>query len=134
MKVVIETPKWSFTKYGTDGGRPVPEFVSPLPNIFNYGYVEGTKAADGMEEDAIVLGPTLKAGDRVEARRVGVVRFLDRGLKDDKIVCSMRGRLSASERASISAFFTVYAAYKTLRYALAGRPHPVCRYLGFFEE
>lgn len=57
MKIVIETPKYSFWKYQkTDKGYER-AFFSPLPTIFNYGFIEGTTGPDGMEEDVVVLGP-----------------------------------------------------------------------------
>ncbi len=115
MRVFIETPRWSFTKYGISEGMLEKEYVSPLPTLFNYGFVIGTKAADGMEEDAIVLGKTLKQGQTVEVREVGVVRFRDGGLEDDKLVMSSGVGAGFVDRAMINVFFTVYAVFKTLR-------------------
>jgi inorganic pyrophosphatase len=115
MRVTVETPRWSFTKCRIEGGRLVREFASPLPSIFNYGFVAGTVAADGSGEDAIVLGARLDAGEAVDVVRVGTVRFVDDGVRDDKAVTSSDGKISQSDRAAVWAFFMFYALFKTVR-------------------
>lgn len=130
MLAVIETPRWSFTKYRVVDGRPVAEFRSPLPNIFNYGYIEGTRAPDGMEEDAIVLGPTLKAGARVDAKGAGVVLFRDAGVTDDKRVLSADGRIGFADWLAINAFFIAYSAFKTVRRLIIERRLGACVFGG----
>ena len=130
MRIVVETPRWSFVKYRLTDGKAVRELVSPLPNLFNYGFVEGTMAADGMEEDAILLGPALRAGARVDAAKVGVVRFIDDGKRDDKIVASATGGMSLVDRAKIRVFFTAYAAFKTAHYLVRGHRWALCNFGG----
>ena len=56
MKIIIETPKYSFWKYNKTEKGYEKVFFSPLPTIFNYGFVEGTKSADGMEEGKTLMG------------------------------------------------------------------------------
>lgn len=134
MRAFIETPKWSVVKYKAEGGRLVREFVSPLPNLFNYGFIEGTKAPDGMEEDAIVLGPTLMAGARVEAKRAAVVLFTDAGVRDNKTVLSVDGKIGRADLLAIYAFFIVYSAYKTLRHLLVERRLKACVFGGIVRN
>jgi inorganic pyrophosphatase len=131
MKVTVETPKWSFTKYRAGKGGVEAEFRSPLPNLFTYGFLDGTKAEDGMEEDVIVLEGGFRPGERVEVTEVGVVRFTDDGKKDDKIVASVVGRIGWGDVAKIRVFFTVYAMFKTARGFFAERRLVRCSFGGF---
>ena len=130
MEVIIETPKWSFVKYVHEGGRFRPALKSPLPTLFNYGYVKGVDGRDGMPQDAIVLGARLPQGGEVEVRPVGVVRFTDCGLKDDKMVTSKDGRMAVTDMVKIHAFFTAYALFKTVRCLLQERRLAMCLYGG----
>ena len=126
MEVVIEIPAGSFVKTAEREGRLVREFISPLPSLFNYGYAVGIQGADGMPQDVVVLGPQLRRGQHVLVERVAVVRFSDRGLRDDKWVARVDTRPpSLWERTVLILFFTVYAAFKRLRYGGAG-----CRFEG----
>ena len=59
VEVIIEVPRGGFIKRHPDGAV---DFVSPVPCPFNYGSVEGSEAADGDPQDALVLGPTLQPG------------------------------------------------------------------------
>jgi len=130
VKVIVETPKWSFTKYHTVRGKTEREFLSPLPNLFNYGYIPGTKAADGMEKDVIVLGARMPQGpaDVVEA---GVVSIIDDGLADDKVIASADGKVTEDAKIRIHIFFSAYMAYKAVRYLVAERRLAKCSYGGF---
>ena len=110
VRVLIETPKGSFLKRDSRGRI---DFVSPLPCPFNYGSVEGTRAADGEPVDALVLGPRLPRGTTVVAHVLGRARFVDAGEPDDKWLCALEEReLRAAERRSITRFFRVYALVK----------------------
>jgi inorganic pyrophosphatase len=131
MKVTVETPKWSFTKYRVGKGGVEAEFWSPLPNLFTYGFLEGTKAEDGMEEDVIILEGGYAPGELVEAREIGVVRFIDDGKKDDKRVASVSGRIGAFDATKIRVFFTVYALFKVLRSLTKEGRLIRCRFGGF---
>ena len=130
MEVVVETPKGSLIKYSLRGDTLKKEYASPLPNLFNYGFIPGTKAADGMEKDAIILGPKLRTGEKVKVNDVGVVRFMDDGLVDDKIVTSLDGRIGFFDKNRIHLFFTVYMLFKSLRYLVHERRLAKCGYLG----
>jgi inorganic pyrophosphatase len=130
MRVFIETPKYSFVKYRIVGGALKREFLSPLPNLFNYGFIEGTVSADGMEKDAIVLGRRLKQGIEVDVAQVGVVHIIDGGVMDDKVVTSSDGKMSFWDRVKIEVFFRAYMEYKKARCIVLGGNRK-CSYGGF---
>ncbi|MFH1055214.1 MAG: inorganic diphosphatase [Candidatus Altiarchaeota archaeon] len=131
MRVVVETPRWSLVKYRRVEGGFVKEFTSPLPTFFNYGFVEGTEGADGMPRDSIVLGSRLRQGASVEVKQAGVVKFVDDGREDDKLVTSSDGLVNPAERISIHLFFTTYMLFKTVYYLLREGRITRCRYGGF---
>lgn len=98
--VRIEVPRGSFVKRSEARGI---EFLSPVPCPFNYGCVPGRMGGDGDPLDALVLGPRLGLGAEVEVPVVGVVRFLDDGREDDKLVCG------EGPPRGVAAFFRLYA-------------------------
>lgn len=98
----------SFIKWGADGGV---DFVSPVPCPFNYGSAVGVPGADGDPADIVWLGPRRRRGSRARVPVVAVVRFTDRGIRDDKWVCSERP-LRRRDRAALQVFFEVYALLK----------------------
>jgi len=118
MTVVVEVPRWGFVKRGANGHV---DFVSPLPCPFNYGSVPGLVGLEGDLLDALVLGPRLARGTRLEVHAFGAIGFLDRGIYDDKLVCWTHppGRL---QRRLVVVFFHCYALAKGLLNVLRGRP------------
>ena len=116
----IETPRWSFTKYRWDGKGHVPILKSPLPTIFNYGFVEGLTAGDGDPRDAIVLGAPIEQGQSIDFPVRGLAAFFDKGREDGKLILSQKP-LSLADRMMINAFFIVYAIFKTVRGVFFGR-------------
>lgn len=122
VPIVIEVPRFSFVKRGPTGAI---DFVSPLPSPFNYGSIPGTLAEDGEPRDALLLGPRLPRGTRREATVLGVVRFLDAGVADPKVVVGQR--LGRADRVTIDGFFHLYALAKRC----AGRRPS--RYEGFID-
>jgi inorganic pyrophosphatase len=129
VEVRIEVPRRGFIKRGTYSGRVV--LVSPLPSPFNYGSVMGTLGEDGDPLDAIVLGPPRAMGESVRVRVRAVVRFVDRGLTDDKLVCS-DGELDAFELARVEWFFRFYAFGKRWMSRVIGVRSPT-RFAGVRE-
>ncbi len=85
VEVVVEIPKGSFIKRGSTGQV---DFVSPLPCPFNYGSVPNYIGLEGDLLDAVVLGPRLQAGTLLRIKAWGAVTLTDRGMSDDKLVCS----------------------------------------------
>ena len=110
LDVVIEIPRGSFLKRGSTGRI---DFVSPLPCPFNYGSVPQYLGLEGDLLDAVVLGPRLPAGKHVLIRAWGAVVFTDRGMTDDKLICS-HAPLRQIDRDRVLRFFRFYARCKGL--------------------
>ena len=118
LDVVIEIPRGSFLKRGSTGRI---DFVSPLPCPFNYGSVPIYLGLEGDLLDAVVLGPRLPLGARIRVKAWGAVTLTDRGMMDDKLICSDRPP-SAAEHLEILRFFRFYAKCKGLLNAWRRRP------------
>jgi len=115
---VIEVPRGSFLKRGFTGRI---DFVSPLPCPFNYGSVPIYLGLEGDLLDAVVLGPRLPLGTRIRVKAWGAVTLTDRGMMDDKLICSEKP-LSPLERLRVLRFFRFYARCKGLLNAWRRRP------------
>ena len=115
---MIEIPRGSFLKRRYSGRI---DFVSPLPCPFNYGSVPEYLGLEGDLLDALVLGPRLSFGTRIKVKAWGAVTLTDRGMTDDKLVCS-DAPLTASQRLNVLRFFRFYAACKGLLNLWRGRP------------
>jgi inorganic pyrophosphatase len=118
VDVVIEIPKGSFIKRGSTGHV---DFVSPLPCPFNYGSVPNYIGLEGDLLDAVVLGPRLGVGTLLRVRAWGAITLTDRGLSDDKLICSVLP-LSDREKKSVLKFFAFYAQCKGLLNFFRRRP------------
>lgn len=118
MEVVIEIPRGSFLKRGSNGEI---DFISPLPCPYNYGSVPQLVGLDGDLLDALVLGPRLALGTRLRVRAWGAVTFTDRGMADDKLICSAHPP-TPSERENVLRFFHFYAKCKGLLNLWRRRP------------
>ena len=108
VEVLIEVPRGSFLKRGSTGHI---DFISPLPCPFNYGSVPTHVGLEGDLLDAVVLGPRLALGTRLRVKAWGAVTLTDRGMCDDKLICSVRPLLPA-ERRDVLRFFSFYARCK----------------------
>ena len=120
VEVVIEVPRGSFVKRGSTGAV---DFVSPLPCPFNYGAVHDFVGGDNDLLDAVVLGPRLPLGRRVTVPARGAVGLLDRGIYDDKLICSHHA-LGPGTRRRVVLFFHLYAWCKRMRNRWMGRTGP----------
>jgi len=118
IDVVIEVPRGSFLKRGSTGHI---DFVSPFPCPFNYGSVPNYLGLEGDLLDALVLGPRLPFGTRIRVKAWGAVTLTDRGMADDKLVCSARPPTPA-EKGFVLRFFRFYARCKGLLNFVRGRP------------
>jgi inorganic pyrophosphatase len=117
LDVVIEIPMGSFLKRGSSGRV---DFVSPIPCPFNYGSVESLLGLEGDLLDAVVLGPRLSRGSRVTVHAFGAIGLTDRGMYDDKLICSRRP-LSRRQRLMVLNFFRLYAKCKWLLNRVRGQ-------------
>lgn len=123
--LAVEIPAGSFTKYeiGEDGLVYVDRFQSmPVAYPANYGSMPRTLAGDGDPLDALVLTrEPLHPGVLVRFRPIGVLRMLDKGERDEKIVGVPTDKVDPTyarirdladlpeiERQRIEAFFRVY--------------------------
>ena len=118
IEVVIEIPRGSFLKRGSTGRL---DFVSPFPCPFNYGSVDSLIGLEGDLLDAVVLGRRLPRGGRIEVRAQAAIGLTDRGMYDDKLVCS-RGPLTPWQKIGVLGFFHFYAWCKGLLNRVRGRP------------
>jgi inorganic pyrophosphatase len=118
VDVVIEIPRGSFVKRGSTGEV---DFISPLPCPFNYGSVPCLLGLEGDLLDALVLGPRLPFGTKIRVKAWGAVTLTDRGMEDDKLVCSDRAP-TRRERESVLRFFRLYAKCKAMLNLWRGRP------------
>jgi inorganic pyrophosphatase len=118
IDVAIEVPRWSFVKRGSSGHV---DFVSPLPCPYNYGAVEHLIGLDGDLLDALVLGPRRALGTRLSTRAWGAITFTDRGMSDDKLVCSDQP-VTDAQRDALLRFFRFYARCKGLLNVWRRRP------------
>ena len=118
LEIVIEVPRGSFLKRGLTGRI---DFVSPLPCPFNYGAVPSHLGLEGDLLDALVLGPRLRFGTRLRLCAWGAVTLTDRGMSDDKLVCSAQ-RPSREECEQVLRFFHFYARCKALLNFVKRRP------------
>jgi inorganic pyrophosphatase len=133
MLVVVETPKWSFIKFEHRKEGFTRAFISPLPTPFNYGYIEGTLGEDGAPVDVIVLGETLRTGERLDMGLIGKVRFIDDSKRDDKYITSIDGR---RREKTIHIFFRIYAIAKVIMGLVLYRRWTHSRFQGieWFQE
>ena len=100
VNVVVEIPAGTTAKWETkeDGNKiewqhekGKPRIVRYLGYPGNYGMVPQTlmpksEGGDGDPLDVIVLGPAVPRGSVIQVRLVGVMRFLDHGEQDDKLL------------------------------------------------
>lgn len=124
--LAVEIPAGSFAKYeigADDGLLHVDRFLSmPMAYPANYGSIPRSLAGDGDPLDALVLTRApLHPGSLIRFRPIGVLRMVDAGEADEKIIgvpvdavdpgyAAVRDLddLPAMERARIEAFFRVY--------------------------
>jgi len=121
VNAVIEIPAGDSAKFEvtTDGsgmrqnqvdGRP--RFIEYLTYPFNYGMVPRTLedpalGGDGDPLDVIVLGDAIARGEVVAVRVLGVVRMVDTGERDDKLIAVVPGTplAAAADIAQLDAQF-----------------------------
>eukprot|EP00741_Cyanophora_paradoxa_P005355 tig00000880_g5193.t1 len=117
--VVIEVPRWSFVKRKQDGSIDI---ISPLPTPYNYGSIPDIQQEDGDPLDVLILGKRLPFGHRGTYPVYGVVRFVDAGDKDDKIICGQSEKPpSVMDRMFLGFFFSNYARFKSVLNAVRGK-------------
>ena len=105
INVVIEIPAGTAAKWEVDkkDGSLKWEFKEGKPRIVkylgypgNYGMIPQTLLSkelggDGDPIDVLVLGAMVPRGSVVEAKLIGILKFLDGGEKDDKLLAVLPG-------------------------------------------
>jgi inorganic pyrophosphatase len=115
INVVVEIPSGTTAKWEVDKttGQLKWEFKKGKPRVVsylgypgNYGMIPRTLlpkelGGDGDPVDVIVIGPAIPRGSVIRARPIGVLKMLDDGEQDDKIIAvllnSDLGRISSIE-------------------------------------
>ena len=118
VEVRIEIPRGSFLKRGSTGHI---DFISPFPCPYNYGSVPNFLGLEGDLLDALILGPRLSLGASVKVKAWGAVTLTDRGMMDDKLICSNH-RPSLIECQNVLRFFQIYAKCKGILNIWRRRP------------
>ena len=108
VEVVIEIPRGSFIKRGSNGHI---DFISIFPCPYNYGSVPNYIGGEGDFLDAVVLGPRLARGTKVRLGAYGAVGLSERFMYDDKLICASRP-VTESQRRHVVRFFHFYAFCK----------------------
>jgi len=126
LMAVIEIPQGSINKYEIDHatGLLILNRVVSMPVAYpaNYGAFPRTLAGDGDPLDLLVsTRAPIQAGALVLVRPIGVLRMIDAGVQDDKILCVPASKVDPTyddiktvddlpkiEREGIEAFFRIY--------------------------
>jgi len=107
INAVVEIPagtlaKWEVNGRLPDGSKPEDgklrwEFENGKPRVIryigypgNYGFIPSTLISGGDQLDVLLLGPPLPKGAIVNAKVIGVLKMLDNGEKDDKILAATK--------------------------------------------
>lgn len=92
INVVIEIPKGSRNKYEFDEELGVIKLdrvqFTALSHPADYGFIPETRSEDGDHLDAFVMmDSSVFPGCLVEGRPIGLLRMVDDGDRDEKIIC-----------------------------------------------
>ncbi len=92
VNVIIEIPAGSKNKYEFDEELNTIKLdrvgYSAMAHPYDYGYIPETRSQDGDHLDAfVVLDHSVFPGCLVAARPVGMVKMVDDGENDEKIIC-----------------------------------------------
>jgi len=124
VNVVIEIPQGSRIKYELDeetGVIKVDRILKhPVGYPANYGFIPSTLFDDGDPLDVVLVSNhVLAPGIVVKARPIGVMKMIDSGEQDDKIICVMiddpefanvssLSGISPEKQKNIELFFSTY--------------------------
>lgn len=102
MKAVIEIPKDSIYKYelNKETNTLVVDRVLPIPVPYNYGYIPGTLSPDGDALDVFIIStqPIVPLSE-VDIIPLGILKCIDNGVSDDKVIASIKGDRSTNSSA-----------------------------------
>lgn len=91
INTIVEIPKWSTLKIEWNRELAVFELDRVEPSVFakpvNYGFIPQTLDEDGDELDTLIItNDPIPTGVYLKARVIGVLKFVDDGEVDDKII------------------------------------------------
>ncbi len=91
FNVVVEIPRGSRNKYEYNEEWDVilldRVYYTAMTPPFEYGFIPQTRSADGDHLDAVlVMGTSVTPGIVVDARPIGLIKMIDNGEEDEKIV------------------------------------------------
>ena len=91
LNVVVEVPLGTNEKYEWNSQTLKMEIdrLEPvdLPEPVNYGFIPRTIGDDGDALDAFIISKdSIPTGSVIQAKIIGVMKFIDKGVSDDKIV------------------------------------------------
>ncbi len=89
VNVVVEIPAGSVNKIEWNRDEEIMQLdrVEALSEPANYGFISQTLNADGDELDVIIINDRpLPTETTLKARVIGVMKFEDEGITDDKII------------------------------------------------
>ncbi|HYV34001.1 MAG TPA: inorganic diphosphatase [Candidatus Limnocylindria bacterium] len=91
FNVIIEIPQGSNQKFEIDeatGEMKVNFVFKNLVFPFNYGFIPQTLGGDGDTLDAIVISSkVIPSASVVQCKTIGILKTIDRGEVDDKVIC-----------------------------------------------
>jgi inorganic pyrophosphatase len=92
MNIIVEIPQGSHNKYEVDKETGLIKLdrvnYGPTPYPVNYGFVPQTLWDDGDAIDVLLVAShPIDSGVLVPSRLVGVMRMIDGGESDDKLIC-----------------------------------------------
>lgn len=106
VKAIIEIPTGTSAKWEISKDNPntvfwefrndAPRIVNYLGYPGNYGSIPGTdlpqeQGGDGDPLDVLVLGQAVPRGETIPVRVIGVLKMLDGGEQDDKLIAVLPG-------------------------------------------
>lgn len=107
INTIIEIPQGSHAKYEIDKETSLLKLDrvlhTPMRYPSNYGFIPQTFCEDGDPLDVLVFSQvTLEPLCLVQAKPIGVVRMLDEGEMDDKIIAVAKGDRSVDHMEDLS--------------------------------
>ena len=93
LRVLVECEKGSTAKYEYDDENDIMVVVRQLneqyPYPYSYGSIPQTLADDGDPLDAIVISDeVIRSGTVINCYPLAIVRMIDNGEQDDKVICT----------------------------------------------
>lgn len=90
LKAIVEIPKDSYNKYEVKNGHLKLDRILDIPCPENYGFIPNTLAEDGDPLDVFIINNiALPPLTEVEVEIIGVLKCMDQGIIDNKLIAIM---------------------------------------------